>query len=110
MVGGGSGSRVALSLPESGWGLLPPLWGRLPSFHNFLWKKGARRRDQRSRSVPQGDGGLPEVVVSGEAAADRALHPLGHAVGQGAVAHHLEEQPGGVAEVEEVALPRPLEP
>ena len=50
-----------------------------------------------------------ERVVAGQVAAEGAVHAGRHAVGQRAVADHLQEAGGGVAVVEPVALEAPLE-
>src|SRR5918993_4594987 len=68
-------------------------------------RRGGRRGRPSRRRVPQAHRRLAELVVAGEPAA--ALHALRHALRQRAVREHLHEQRGGVAEIEEVALPRP---
>src|SRR5207302_492882 len=59
--------------------------------------------------VPQSDRCLAEPIVAGLLAGRRAFHALRHSLGERAVLDHLDEGRGGVSEVEEVTLPRPLE-
>src|SRR5688572_4703250 len=62
-----------------------------------------------SSGRPQWGGSLADVVVAGEAPAEAAVHAGCHALGERAVAHHLQEEGGGVAVVEPVTLEAPLE-
>src|SRR5579872_6507728 len=62
-----------------------------------------------SRSVPEADGSVaqPEVARQ-ELARAGPLDASSHAFAQRVGLDHLDEQRGGVADVEEVSLPRPL--
>src|SRR5438067_269923 len=62
----------------------------------------------RSRHFPETDRRLAEAIVAGLLAGCRPFHTLRHAFGQRPVLDHLDERRGGVSEIEEVALPRPL--
>src|SRR4029077_12014551 len=70
----------------------------------------APRTRRHPSAFPEAHGRLAQGVVAGERPARRRpVEASLHALRQGAVLHHLDEQGGGVAEVEPVALPRPLE-
>src|SRR5690606_39726328 len=89
---------------------------RRPSRAAAPRRPAGRRAPRPTRSPNPRPSPLPELhrrtehrVVAGAVALHGALHPRLHAVREHPVAHHLQDDRGGVAEVEPVALPGPLE-